>query len=89
MTQIKVRFAYFCHCRHHRFYHSLVFSDFYFRSRLGPEVRFARPWALTRGKPGARLELKVTFHHRRNGLPDRELGQCHVNDRGVLSLSVG
>ncbi len=29
----------------------------------------ARPWALMRGKPGARLELKVTFHHGRKHLP--------------------
>ncbi len=29
----------------------------------------ARPWALVRGKPGARLELKVTFHHGRKHLP--------------------
>ena len=29
----------------------------------------ARPWALVRGKPGARLELKVQFHHGRKNLP--------------------
>ena len=29
----------------------------------------ARPWALTRGKPGARLDLNVTFHCGRKHLP--------------------
>ncbi len=29
----------------------------------------ARPWALVRGKPGARLELEVTFHRGRKHLP--------------------
>jgi hypothetical protein len=29
----------------------------------------ARPWALVRGSPGARLEMEVTFHAKRKHLP--------------------
>ena len=43
--------------------------------RFEPRARWwrgspcAKPWALVRGKPGARLELKVTFHRGRKHLP--------------------
>jgi hypothetical protein len=45
------------------------------KPRFEPRARWkkafpcARPWALTRGSPGARLELNVEFHDRRRHLP--------------------
>jgi putative transposase len=45
------------------------------RPRFEPRTRWpraspcARPWALPRGRPGARLELNVSFHNGRKHLP--------------------
>jgi hypothetical protein len=39
------------------------------RARWQKSVPCARPWALTRGSPGAKLELAVEFHHGRRHLP--------------------
>jgi putative transposase len=45
------------------------------KPRLEPRPRWprgsrcARPWALVRGSPGARLDLKVAYHHSRRHLP--------------------
>lgn len=39
------------------------------RSRWPCGSPCAKPWALVRGSPGARVELDVTFHHGRRHLP--------------------
>jgi hypothetical protein len=39
------------------------------RPRWPKGLPCARPWALTRGRPGARRELQVTFHGGRKHLP--------------------
>jgi hypothetical protein len=45
------------------------------KPRFEPRARWkkafpcARPWALTRGSPGARLELNIAFHGGRRHLP--------------------
>jgi hypothetical protein len=39
------------------------------RSRWPRAAPCARPWALVRGNPGARVEMEVTFHGARRHLP--------------------
>ena len=45
------------------------------RPRFAPRVRWARgspcakPWALVRGSPGAKLSIEVRFHEGRKHLP--------------------
>ena len=36
---------------------------------MAPRVALARPWALVRGSPGAKLKLKISFLNGRKHLP--------------------